>query len=146
MTEKEISDRKKYRNAFIIHLLLGCAGACVGIYVFKYTGWLTGSADGYVFICGADAKELFSRYFDEARYLILLFACGFTVFAVPAAIAFSLIRGFLCSVGVLRLASACEQGGVTAFHFVFTAVAMSLVFVIELIMAAKCVRQSSHLQ
>ena len=46
MTEKEKSDRKKFRKAFLIHALLGFAGACVGIYVFKYTAWLSGSADG----------------------------------------------------------------------------------------------------
>ncbi len=145
MTDKEITERKNYRKAFIIYALIGLTGVGVGIYVFKYTSWLSGAADGYVYICRADAGELFSRYFDEARYLILLYASGFTLFAVPCAIAFSLFRGFLCSVGVLRLAQACGSGEISAAHLIVTAVASSLVFTIELIMAAKCVRQSARL-
>lgn len=146
MTAKEISDRKKYRNAFLVHALLGVAGVCIGIYVFKYTTLLTGKAEGYVFICNMDAVELFSRFFDEAKYLVLLYALGFTIFAVPGAIVFAVFRGFMCSVGVLRLAGECEAGGLSTAQFVFTVCALAAVFLIELIMTAKCVRQSSRLQ
>ena len=146
MTAKEISDRKKYRSAFIIYALLAAAGIGAGIYVFKYTSLLSGTADGYVFICRMDASELFIRYFGEARYLVILYLCGFTVFAVPAAIAFAILRGFVCSAGILRLASACAEGRIGTAQLVIAVFAAALILIIEILMAAKSVCQSERLK
>ena len=145
MTPKEAGERKKYRNSLIIHALIGIAGIAAGLYVFKYTGLLGGAAEGYAFICRADAKELFTRYFSEARYLILLFLAGFTIFGAPAAVIFAAVRGFTLSVGILRLAESCTQSGIDTVHFVITASAMSAVFAVELIMAAKAERHAATL-
>lgn len=145
MTANEISERKKYRSAFIIHALLGVAGIAVGLYVYKFTDWLAGAADGYVYACRADARELFERFYVEARWVVALFLCGFTIFAQPAAIIFSTVRGFVCAVGVLRLARCCLSDGIGTLHFVLTVCFMSLVFAVELIMAAKSVCFSAQM-
>ena len=143
--KRKIGQKKVSQSVFDPRAARACRSLC-RIYVFKYTAWLSGSADGYIFICRADADELFTRYFEEARYLVILYALGFTIFAVPGAIAFAVIRGFLCSVGILRLAAACADGGLTAAQFIFCAFAMALVFMIELLMTAKCVCQYARLQ
>ncbi len=146
MTAKESADRKKYRSAFIIYALLGAAGICAGIYVYKYTTLLSGTADGFVYICRMEVKELFLRYFDAAKHLVILYLCGFTIFAVPAAIGFSAIRGFIWSVGILRLASACDAGMIGGIQFSVTVCAAAAIFVIELLMAAKSACHSDHLR
>ena len=142
----KIKEQKKYRNSFLIHALLGLCGVAVAVYVYKYTAYLSGIAEGYVYVCRLDVRELFSRYYSEARYLILLFAAGFTIYAVPAAIIFSVLRGFVCAVGILRLAEGARLGMLSHTHFIMTAVSMALVFAVELIMAAKTSRHGSHLQ
>jgi len=134
---KETAERKRYRNTFIIHALLGAAGIAAGVYIYKYTDLIGGTADGYVYACRMDLRELLERYYCEARYMFLLFACGFTIYAVPAAIIFSVARGFLCGAGIMRLASFCNENGISGAHFVMTAVFMSSVMIIEIIMAAK---------
>lgn len=146
MNQRDIKEQKKYRDSFLIHALLGLCGVAVAVYIYKYTGYLSGIAEGYVYVCRLDIRELFSRYYSEARYLILLFAAGFTIYAAPAAILFSILRGFVCAVGILRLAAAAHLGSLSQTHFVMTAVSMALVFAVELIMAAKTSRHGSHLQ
>lgn len=146
MDTRDTKELKKYRDSFIIHALLGLCGVAAAVYVYKYTGYLSGIAEGYVYICSLDMRELFARYYSEVRYLVLLFAAGFTIYAVPLAIVFSVLRGFVCAVGILRLAETVRLGGLTQVHFVMTAVSMAFVFVIELIMAAKTARHGSHLQ
>lgn len=146
MNERDAKELKKYRDSFIIHALLGLCGMAVAVYIYKYTGYLSGIAEGYVYVCGLDVGELFMRFYLEVRYMVLLFALGFTVFAVPAAIIFSILRGFVCAVGILRLAAASSLGALSSAHFVMTAVFMALLFGIELIMAAKTARHGAHLK
>ena len=142
MVAKETDEIKKYRKSFIIYALLGVAGIAAGIYVAKYTDWISGQATGYAYVCSLDAAELFRRYYLEVRYLVVLFLLGFTVFASPAAIAFSLWRGFVSAVGIVRLAG---SGAGTAY-FVLTACAMASVLVIETAMAAKSSTHAARLR
>lgn len=146
MDQKQKTDRKKYRDSFIVHTLLGLCGVAVAVYVYKYTDLLSGGAQGYVYVCALDLRELFLRYYGELRYLILLFAAGFTIYAAPAAIIFALLRGFVCGTGILRLAQAARLGELSRLHFVMTALSMALVFGLELVMAAKSARQSQRLK
>ncbi|MBQ3099731.1 MAG: hypothetical protein IJC50_01950 [Clostridia bacterium] len=146
MNANDQKELKKYRDTLLIHLMLGVCGMAIAVYIYKYTDLLSGIADGYVYICRLDARELFMRYYTEARYMIVLFLIGFTIFAVPAAIIFSVLRGFVCSVGILRLAAASRAGSLSATHLVFTCVFMALIFGIELVMTAKSVRHGMHLK
>ena len=146
MNARDQKEQKKYRDSFLIHMMLGICGTAIAVYIYKYTDYLSGIADGYVYICRLDARELFMRFYTEARYMVLLFLLGFTMFAVPFAIIFSLLRGFVCTVGILRLAAASCTGSLSVTHLVFTAVFTALVFAIELIMTAKSVGYASHLK
>ena len=146
MNARDQKELKKYRDCFIVHLMLGLCGMAVAVYIYKYTEYLSGTANGYLYVCRLDARELFTRYYGEVRYMVLLFLMGFTLFAVPAAIIFSVLRGFVCAVGILRLAAASRVGMLSLTHLIITAVFMSLIFVIELIMTAKTVRHGAHLK
>ena len=146
MTNTNKIERKKYRDTLIVYTLLGALGMAAAAWIFKYTDLLAGKASGYEFACRMDMREFLSRYCAELRWALLLFISGFTVFAAPCAIAFALGRGFVCAVGILRLAAAATSDGISTTHFVATACALALIFAVELIMASKAARAGRHLQ
>ena len=146
MTNTQKIERKKYRDTFLIYVLLGVVGIAAGVYVFKYTDLLSGAAAEYSYSCRMDLRELMERYYHELRFLVVLFLVGFTVFASPCAIVFSLARGFVCAAGILRLFSENASGGADLPRVVMISASVACMFVLELIMASKSARAGAHLQ
>lgn len=120
-------------------------GMMLCLFLYKYTGFFDRSnifSSGYSLL---SANDLLIRFGGEAGYLTIVWLCGFTVFAFPCGIIYSLWRGFVCGFCAMTLSAAFHTGAFSLFTCIVIAVCSTLIPALEICVAAKAQCYSASL-
>ena len=131
------SEKSSFRTAYLILMTFAVIGMMICLLLYRYTEFFTNCgafSSGYSLL---SAHDLLRRFGGEVGYLAIVWLCGFTVFALPCGIVYSLWRGFVCGFCAMTLSSAFRAGEFSLFTCVVIAVCSTLIPALEICVAAK---------